>query len=504
AGGRMNKDVFELLLSRFNNEITGEQLLSDLSSQIRINNARLINGTPVITPLDVFQAYKDQNERTSVKAVPFRVEDFLPKVPEPTAQQITAFFDQYKDSLPDPESPTPGFKVPRQITLEILSIDADALAKSIQAKLTDAELQSYYENRKSEFKKPSEFPDQIFEGEGGLELAPPQVQSFEEVRPYLATSLAEERALTEVTDKFNRIKDEEMIPFADRYLDASDAIEEATKAGETVNMTLPEPPSLKTLAEKEGLEHEITPPLTLERAERYGLISGAEVGMNRLSGGKRFSEEIFDERSAILEPTEFTDFNGRRYLVRKLKDSPPRVPTLEEVRSEVILAWKTDQARPLAEKAAKEYAESLRKAGGKIEGEIVDGKPVITTEPISKLQPGLPLPGRFLENAPPTPTEIPQMPLAGPTLRDAYFDLAEGEVEVAPNAPKTTYYVMTLNTRMPASFASLYAPTGDFFRYRNEAMGDAILKRDEQWMDQLRAEAGLPPGWTPPDEKARG
>jgi peptidyl-prolyl cis-trans isomerase D len=225
--------------------------------------------------------------------------------------------------------------------------------------------------------------------------------------------------------------------------------------------------------------------------------------MNRLSGGKKFADEIFDERSSILEPIELTDFSGRRYLVRKLTDTPPRVPTLDEVRTEVILAWKAEQARPLAEKAAKDYAETVRKAGGKIEGEIVDGKPVITTDPITKLQPGLPLPGRFLENAPPTPTDINQMPRAGADLRDAYFGLTDGQVAVAPDAPKSAYYVMTVAKRFPASFASLYAPTGDFFRYRNEASSEAVLKRDEQWMDQLRAEAGLTPGWTPQDEKAR-
>lgn len=504
VGARLNKDVFELLLSRFNNTITGEQLLTDLASQIRISNARLINGTPVVTPLDVFQAYRDQNERVSVKALPFRVEDFLSKAPEPTPDQLSSFFDKYKDALPVPESPTPGFKVPRQVTLEILSIDAEALAKSMQGKLTEAELQSYYENRKSEFKKPSEFPDQIFAGDDALEFTPPQVQAFAEVRPYLSTSLAEERALAELTEKFNRIKEDEMIPFADRYLDANDAIEDAKKAGEAVVQPLPTPTSLKRLAEKEGMEHEITPAMTKERAERYGLVSGSEVGMVRLSGGKKFAEEVFDDRSAILEPIELTDFNGRRYLVRKLKDSPPRVPSLDEVRSEVTLAWKTEQARPFAEKAAKEYAETLRKVDGKIVGEIVDGKPVITTDPVTKLQPGFPLPGRFLENTPATPTEIPQIPNAGPTLRNAFFGLSDGEVEVAPNASETTYYVLTVEKRLPASFATLYAPTGDFFRFRNEAMGDAIMKRDEQWMNQLRAEAGLEPGWEPPDEKSRG
>lgn len=501
SNGLMNRARFEEIMSRLGNRVSGEQILSDIANQVRIANVRNLQGTPVVTPLDVFEAYRDQNERVSVRAVAFPVDDFLGKVPEPTQAQLQAYYDQYKDVLPEPNRATPGFKIPRQVRVEILSIDGQALANGIKEKLTQQELLTYYENRKSEFKKPSELPDEIFQGRP--DLTPPQILSFEEVRSSLATSLADEKALAEIVALFGKIKDEVMIPFADSYLDAVDANAEAKKQGETPKAPLPTPKNLKDVAAKNHLEHDISPPLSRDDAEHYGEIANAEVGLTRLSGGQKFASEFFDPKTNLYEPVELTDVLGRRFLARKLEDNPPRVPPLDEIRPQVVLAWKTQQARPLAEKAAQDLAAQLRKAGGKITGDSIQGRPVITTNPITKLQPGFPLPGQFFQTGPPTATEIPQIPNPGEAFRDAYFSLRSGEVAVAANQPETIEYVLTLDRRIPASFATLYAPSGEYFRYMNEAQSDALKRRNDAWMKRLRSEAGLSPSWIPPDEASR-
>ncbi|MFO0954476.1 MAG: hypothetical protein U0835_25615 [Isosphaeraceae bacterium] len=500
-GALMTRELFESILARFNDRVSGDQLLADIASQVRISNVRNLQGMPVTTPLEVFEAYREQNERVSAKVVGFPVVEYLSKVKEPTTREVEDFYNTYKNVLPEPQSPTPGFKVPRQVRVEIVSVDTQALAASIRDKLTEAELRTYYENRKSEFKRPNEFPDQVFEGDDKLELTPPQVQSFEEVRPYIATSLADERAQAEVTDKFERIKNDQMIPFADKVAEQLDEAAEEAKQGRKVDYTPPTPESLKDVAEKNGLQHEITRLLTREAAERFGLVSGAEVGTTRMSGGKKFAEEMFDTKLARFEPTELTDLSGHRFLVRKLEDVPPRVPTLDEIRADVVVAWKMNQARPLAEEAAKQYAEKVKKDAGKISGDIAEGHPVVATDPVSKLQPGAILPGRFFENGPATPSEIPQIPAASEDLRDKYFSLQEGQVAVAPDQPKKVYYVMALNRRIPASFAALYAPNGDYFRYKNEVFSTAVRTNEQAWMRQLRAEAKLPENWEPEDEK---
>ena len=71
----------------------------------------------------------------------------------------------------------------------------------------------------------------------------------------------------------------------------------------------------------------------------------------------------------------------------------------------------------MAQKAcADEFAATLKKTGGKISAEIVEGHPVIKTGPVSKLQPGV-IPGQLFFNGPPTPSEIDQIPYAGPVFR---------------------------------------------------------------------------------------
>jgi peptidyl-prolyl cis-trans isomerase D len=405
--------------------------------------------------------------------------------------------------LPDPARDTPGFKVPRQIRAEILSIDGQGLAREIQGKLPESEVRSYYENRKSDFIQPTGFPDDIFANDPKAELTPPQAQPFEEVRPYLATSLAEEKAQAEIINRFGKIKDEVMIKFADSYYDALDDINEAKKTGEKTTVALPKPKDLKSVAGQEGLSHEITPLLTREQAENYGQISSAEVGLTRFSGGRKFAPELFDPKTSLYEPVELTDSLGRRYLVRKLVDEAPRVPPLDEIRPEVVQAWKMKKARPLAEKAAHEFAAQVRKEGGTIKADHVDGRPVIVTDPIVRMQPGFPTGPPYYQSGPPTPTEISKFPNPGEALRNAYFGLEPGAVAVEPNQPKSVYYVLTLDRRMPALFSTLFAPNGDYIRYQREAQTRAVENHDQQWMDRLRAQAGLASDWVPNDESNR-
>ena len=58
--------------------------------------------------------------------------------------------------------------------------DYAAAQRYLSLLFTEAEVRAYYENRKSEFKKQSEFPDDIFAGDPGAKLTPPQVQPFED------------------------------------------------------------------------------------------------------------------------------------------------------------------------------------------------------------------------------------------------------------------------------------------------------------------------------------
>src|SRR5258708_2411898 len=62
-GSVMTTELFELALSRFNNQanrISGETILADIANQVRIANTSQLLGPPLVTPLDVFDVYRDQ------------------------------------------------------------------------------------------------------------------------------------------------------------------------------------------------------------------------------------------------------------------------------------------------------------------------------------------------------------------------------------------------------------------------------------------------------------
>jgi peptidyl-prolyl cis-trans isomerase D len=291
-----------------------------------------------------------------------------------------------------------------------------------------------------------------------------------------------------------------MIPFADKYLAALDEQEEAKKQNSGSSVVLPMPPELKGIADHEGLSYETTPLVSRQDLDRLGQIATAEVGLTPLSGGRKFVEEIFDSKTGLYEPIELTDVLGTRFLVRKVKDEPPHVPTLDQVRTEVALAWKMAQARPLADKASSELASQIKAKGATVKDSRVDGFRVINIPPITRSQTSFMTTSMF-EPAPVVETPIPDVPHAGEAFRDAYFGLQPGSVEVAPNQPRTIYYVMTLDRREPVTFSALYAaPNNDEFRYRNMARELASRQQDEQWMGWLRQQAGLKPDWIPPDE----
>jgi hypothetical protein len=498
---QMTSEIFDSLLSRMNNRVSGEQLLTLIGDQVRLQKVRLLPGNALVSPYDVFRTYRDQNELVSAKAVEIPVEKFLAKVPEPSGAEIEALYEKYKDVLPDPARETPGFKVPRQIQVEILSIDGNALARGLMDTLSEGELRTSYENRKKEFPAKSELPVDLFAGQP--ELTPPILRAFEDVRPELAVKLAEDRAASQISDKFAKIRAEVLEPFYDDYAQALGELEEAKKKDPTATRTLPVPEiDLKEVAQRENLNYEVTKLLSLEEADLYGPISSAQVGTVPLSGGHKFATEFFDSRKALYEPEELVDLGRTRYLARKIKDVAPHVPPLDEVRSDVSLAYRTIEARALAEKAVAELAAQLNKKGGTIKEGIIDGYRVLTIPPISRKKAQSRIASPFGEA--PEETTIPDVAYAGNAFRDAYFGLQAGSVATASNQPRTVYYVMALDKRDPATFAALYAPYSEVGSYESTAKLQAARQLADEWMKWLRQKAGLPDDWVPADENKGG
>jgi hypothetical protein len=487
----LRPELFERIRREINENLSGEDLLEDIASQVRLVEVRRLPGGGEVTPLDVYQAYREQHEQVSALAVPFRAADYVAKVADPTDAEVRAYYDRYKDALPDRKSDTPGFKVPRRVQIEFVWLDERALAAGIRPKLTEAELRAAYAARPKEFLAPTpELPVDLF-GKEFAHLTPPTGDPFREVRPLVEATLADEKAREVAYDKLQPVRDA-MEQFSGDYATVVSENRE-TKA----NTPLPRPGDrVKKAAKAGGLGYEVTPPLDREQAESHGTIAAARPGTG-LSDSRDFAAVFFDPKTPLYDPVELSDLEGRRYLAWKIADLPARVPPLDEIRPEVVAAWKLERARALAERDAQDLADAARKRGGDLRA-VAGTRRVLTTDPVAKMTPGLMLgPGQEI---PSRPNPIPGIPDPSEALRDALFGLEPKQVAVAPNQPKTVYYALGLNRRVPADFDRLYDPFGPRMYLQSEVAQDALRLQDERWMASLRARAGLPPGWTPADE----
>ena len=507
--GKFNQAEFDTLLSMMGGDVDGETILTDLASQIRLNEVAKLSGNPLVTPLDFFQTYREQNERSNFKVISFPAANYTDKVGEPTDEQLRALLDKGKDTLPDPTRDAPAFKVPRQVKLEILSVDVNALAKEIEAKLNDkskeseAELRAYYDNHKADLTPPRELPTDLFANDKDAKLTPAIFRTYAEVIDTIRVGLAKSKAQDEVTGKFDKLRDEYLNKFADKYHDTQADIEEAQKNKEATKHVLPSYVDLSAIAKENKLNWEVTPPLSRLDADNYGVIASANSGAASTPDDPKFAEVVFDDKNQLFDSMEFSDLAGRRFLVRKIADTAPRVPTFDEVRPKLITAWKLDKARDLARTAAGEALTKIKTDGGIIKDQVVLGRPVVTIDGATRRLVGMPVPGGFMQIGDSTPAELSQIPYAGEKLRATLFGLNPGEVAVEANAPNDTYYVLTLAKRDPATFASLYGPTSSPFAYMNETIRGALRTHGQRWMQYLRDKAGLPENWSPPGETDR-
>jgi hypothetical protein len=495
---------------------TDSQLLADIASQIRLNTVAALPDSPeearsdayLITPYDLYRAYRERNEKVSALAVPFPVDSYVDQVGEPSEAQAREYYDKYKDQLPDPNRDTPGFKIPRRVQVEYVLADPEAIERRIRASLTDEDLRAYYREHEKEF--PPELPRNLFAGDPEATLTPPGPDPFLDVRERVLDELADERARDEVERLFGAVRDEVMADFLAKYDEAVEANRDASEQqGAPKPLPTPFGPDGTSLvqneAAKHGLEYRITPLLTVGEAGAQTPIGGSRFRGARLGAGTSFADYVFQPRVAVYEPFELSDIEGLRFLAWKIADKEPEVPPFDAVRDAVVQAWKREQARALAERDAEALADKVRaavtpdtpaddKARQVAEALKADAgtRPVLTTSALSKLAMSLD-PGDPRAFGSTRPTDIPEIPNAGAALREDLFRLEPGEVVVAADAPRATYYVLALNRRTPAELGNLFGPIGVRSMIEQELVQEATQKRQAAWMEYLRERARVGP-----------
>jgi hypothetical protein len=102
-----------------------------------------------VTPAQRWEYFCQTRKQASVELIPVEVSQFLDQVKTPSDDELKAYFEKYKDKLPNPSSPEPGFRVPHKIDVQYFKAD---LAKfSDPATITDEEFKNAYEKNRTYF-----------------------------------------------------------------------------------------------------------------------------------------------------------------------------------------------------------------------------------------------------------------------------------------------------------------------------------------------------------------
>jgi hypothetical protein len=107
----------------------------------------LIGNEPIATPSQRWDWFNRVNRKAVIEAVPFAVANYADEVKTPSEEVLKKFFDENKNTLPDPTSPNPGFRRPQKAAIEYFKADVAQFA----AKVSDAEVLREYEKNKDEY-----------------------------------------------------------------------------------------------------------------------------------------------------------------------------------------------------------------------------------------------------------------------------------------------------------------------------------------------------------------
>jgi hypothetical protein len=108
-----------------------------------------------VTPAQRWDYFNRLTRLATVELASLPVEDFLDRVDPPRYDpddadlqaKLREFYEQYKDQLPSPTSPEPGFREPHRIAIEYFRTSVDEMARTV----TNAEVLAEYERDRATY-----------------------------------------------------------------------------------------------------------------------------------------------------------------------------------------------------------------------------------------------------------------------------------------------------------------------------------------------------------------
>jgi hypothetical protein len=159
-----NNDLAAILERVGGDRMSDAQLFDTLRYELLAQKLQMLgsqSGMVFSTPGEMWQYYNRLNRRIDAEVIPLPVSDFTSKVPQPTTAQLRAFYEQHKNQVSHPMMSEPGFSMRQKIAFGYYQANIDSFMEGPQgelAKVTDEEIQAYYEANKDASFRERELP----------------------------------------------------------------------------------------------------------------------------------------------------------------------------------------------------------------------------------------------------------------------------------------------------------------------------------------------------------
>ena len=182
-----------------------------------------------------------------------------------------------------------------------------------------------------------------------------EYEPLEDVKDTIRDKLATDKAVVELKDKIDDIYGE-LVSEYNVY--GSDVVKAEMDEAE-----IPAPPktltNLKERAAAAGLISEET--LLVTQRELADTFVGKAIDAQT---GRQYVVQAAFSSLKPYEPILAQDLDGNWYLVTVIQDVPEKIPPFEDIRDEVLAAWKQQQAAKLALEQSKRTRQAERRARG--------------------------------------------------------------------------------------------------------------------------------------------
>lgn len=539
---------------------------ADLFSALRTDRAAwasLIMGQAAFSgdpPGWRWEAFRRLEQSAVIEVVPIEVRGLADEVPGPSESVLRAFFDRFKERLPEPESREPGFREPHRVGVEYLVANRKKVEESVKAEVTDEAIAAYYEKNKERMFRAAKKEDpatnepttpEAAKADGPakegdrVEREVKRVDADDAAKPAAAAakdkpaveggekspvdadkraSGGETKAPAPSSEEFeplekvkDRIRDDLVRERAAKKIDAIFTAAAADVTGYAEDLAVwrargdgkaaePRRPDPEAIAKVQGLESGTTGMVSVRDAAEIAGIGrsfeftpdpGSRFGVRQQS----WLEMMFGRSSLLLRPATSRDIDGNRYLSWKIEDRPEFTPAFDEAKASVEKAWRIVEARELARKKAAEIVRKAESEKVTLEVAVAGRDDVKATQvgPFTFLTQGAaPL------DAPAVLSSPKGLDLPGEAFMKAVFALEPGGNAVVFNEPETVCYCVRLVS---------YEPTADELRQRflddREDQSRLVMVSQRQYQRQFGEWVGsldkkYAVEWKRPPRAARG